>query len=118
MRSIVAFMALICFGCASQSPVDEPEVAGATAQIADANSAPASTSPVRSAGGGAGANDVPHGYHLVDRDGQKFYCSDKPAFGTRVKSRVTCISAEQFEQARNDARDKMREKQGQRIVDE
>ena len=56
---------------------------------------------------------VPGGYHVVDRNGDKFYCTDAPQLGTRVKSRVQCVSQEQFERSQTEAQDKMREKQGQ-----
>ena len=124
-------MALACFGCASQAPVDKPATP-ATPEPTAAHAAPstaataATATPVAKATDAAAAADaasadsqvpnVPHGYHVIDRDGQKFYCTDTPALGTRIKSRVTCMSADQFARAQQEAKDKMREKQGQRLI--
>lgn len=131
MRLLPLSLALALAACA-QTPSHGP-AAGATAD-SDAAPAPAAASaPTENAAqpaeqvattsaeagtaatSGSGAPPlVPPGYHVIEKNGEKFYCTDTPALGTRIKSRTTCMTREQFERSRQEAQDKMREKQGQR----
>lgn len=119
MRTLAFLLTVTVAGCAG-APADPPSTAAAVDKATSAAEQPApaaaagseSTSPVKGAsavgGGGTGR------YHIIERDGVKFYCTDKPALGTRVKSRSTCMSEDQYLAAQQSAKDKMREKQGQR----
>jgi hypothetical protein len=113
LRPLLAAMIVMICGCA-QTPAAAPPAASATTGASGAG-ADAPASPVREVGAaGASGTTVPKDYHVVERNGIKYYCVDKPALGTRVKSRATCLTAEQYEVARQDAINTMREKQGQR----
>jgi hypothetical protein len=125
VRSILGLVALLCVGCASQTPAEKPAPAAPGAAAADAKPAASAqlanseTPAVTAAAGSVSSSGVkkamavPGGYHIVERNGEKFYCTDAPQLGTRVKSRVQCVSQEQFERSQTEAQDKMRERQGQ-----
>ena len=107
LRSLFAAAILTICGC-TQTPATAPP--GASAERCRQRAADAPVSPVREVGA-AGADPAgPTGYHVVERNGIKYYCNDKPALGTRIKSRVACLTAEQYEVARQEAINTVREK--------
>jgi hypothetical protein len=103
-------------GSAAEDAVSTSKAATSRVSTTSASGASANavSRPERQADAAEPQPAAPHGYHLVVRKGVPYYCSNEPALGTRVKSRKTCLTREQFEQARTDAQQKMREKQGQR----
>jgi hypothetical protein len=104
--------ALLVFCGCTQTPATDSPSASAPANSAGADAA---VSPVREVGAAGAADSAsPTGYHVIERNGIRYYCADKPALGTRIKSRVACLTAEQYEVAREEAIDTVREKQGQR----
>ena len=113
----IAFLPLAILAACAQAPTNQPASGAAsdTAAPAQATPAPAVT-PAEGGGQVAATAPVPPGYQVVVRNGQKYYCSDKPVLGSRLKSKATCLTQEQYEMARQDAKDKMREKQGQEVT--
>jgi hypothetical protein len=110
--SVVAALMVFC-GC-TQTRATDSSSASATTAVKSAG-ADAVVSPGREVGAAGAADSASAtGYHVIERNGIKYYCADKPALGTRIKSRVACLTAEQYEVARAEAIDTMREKQGQR----
>ena len=127
----IAFLPLVILTACAQAPTNQP-ASGAASDTAEthaaapaAPAAPAATTAQAAPAAGSQAAEgaapqaeqrptaPPSGYQVVVRNGQRYYCSDKPVLGSRLKSRQTCLTEEQYEMARQDAKDKMREKQGQ-----
>jgi glucan-binding YG repeat protein len=123
----VAVLPLIILSACAQAPANQPASGAAsdTAEAARATEAAAATPPAAEPAQAADAqakateqatdrpSGAPPGYQVVIRNGQRYYCSDKATLGSRLKSRAACLTEEQYEMARQDAKDKMREKQGQ-----
>jgi hypothetical protein len=99
---------------AAPAPAATAATAAPAAKPAEQVAATGAQGATEAAGGAAARTATPTGYHVIEKNGQKFYCTDTPAMGTRIKSRTSCMSQEQFERSRQEAQDKMREKQGQR----
>jgi hypothetical protein len=127
----IAFLPLVILTACAQAPTNQP-ASGAASDTAETHAAApaAPAAPATASAQATPAADTvaaegaapqteqrpsapPVGYMVVIRNGQRFYCSDKPVLGSRLKSRQTCLTEEQYEMARQDAKDKMREKQGQ-----
>jgi hypothetical protein len=112
LRPLLAAAILVICGC-TQTPATAPPAASAST-AANNTGADAPVSPIREVGAAGVDPAGPTGYHVVERNGIKYYCADKQALGTRIKSRVACLTAEQYEVARQEAINTVREKQGQR----
>jgi osmotically-inducible protein OsmY len=119
VRSLTSLLLFTLAGCA-QTPAEAPATGTAgsndTEKVATPATAQAGTISNVKGAQSAGSTGGPAGYHVIERNGTKYYCEDKPALGTRIKARTTCLTAEQYAREKQDAQDTMREKQGQRPI--
>jgi hypothetical protein len=83
--------ALLLSACASNSPVSAPP-------------APAAA-PSTSANPSADTTKVPHGYHLVVKNGTEFYCRYEPVAGSRTLRDEVCVTKDQFANGQGSADD-------------
>ena len=98
---LAAVVSLGLAGCASEPP-PAPETGEVKAELADAVAA---DRPITDAEVLEAAIDA--GYQLQYRDGEKVYCRREEIFGTRVRERIVCLTADQIRTLSNDARDYM-----------
>jgi hypothetical protein len=85
--------ALALSACASNTPVSAPPAA------------PAAAAASTSANPSADTSKVPHGYHLVVKNGTEFYCRYEPVAGSRTLRDEVCLTKDQFANGQGSADD-------------
>ncbi|HSN73199.1 MAG TPA: hypothetical protein VLT59_16915 [Steroidobacteraceae bacterium] len=101
---LLAGVTAICLAACGSNPPAPDDNAEAKSKLADAV---ASGEPITDAEALKEAIDA--GYELRYRDGERVYCKREQVFGTRVRERTVCLTAEEIQALRDDARDYMDE---------
>lgn len=82
---------------------------GALLLSACASTAPVSAPPAAVANTGANSSvdtaKVPHGYHLVVKNGTEFYCRYEPVAGSRTLRDEVCLTKDEFANGQKSADD-------------
>ena len=110
--TLLSFAAATFFGLAgcATDPAPAPDARNTEAKLADAVAA---DRPITDAEVLAAAVDA--GYELRYQDGEKVYCRREAVFGTRVKERIVCLTADEIRALSDDARDYMDEMRRRQI---
>lgn len=103
MRTVVVFSVLAIAGCAGQKATPPPPVSSAP---------PAAAAPAAAASRpAADRKEITHidetniekaqaaGYYIVKQNGARLYCRRDPMLGTRLRSKTTCLTQEEWRQA-------------------
>jgi hypothetical protein len=97
---IVALLSLFAIaGCAGQKAAP-PSLPAASTPPAESASAPAGKKPITHIDETNIEQAQAEGYYIVKENGARLYCRRDPVIGTRLRSKTTCLTTEQWRQAR------------------